>query len=64
MVLEIDLYEFEMEHLGESQYTESTKAKIPYCEPTETGTMPTFWRGFWPYAGGPVSQIVYSDYNL
>ena len=53
-----------MEHLGESQYTESTKAKIPYCEPTESGTMPTFWRGFWPYAGGPVRQIVYSDYNL
>lgn len=27
--------------------------KVPFCRPQiESGNMPTFWRGFWPWAGG------------
>jgi len=37
-----------------------TNVTIPYCKPNTEGNMPTFWRGFWPYAGSGVKENPYS----
>jgi len=38
----------------------SKEVTIPYCKPNDEGNMPTFWRGFWPYAGSGEKENPYS----
>ena len=38
----------------------SKKVTIPFCRPNAEGNMPTFWRGFWPYAGSGEKENPYS----
>ena len=36
---------------GQTVY--KTSISVPFCRPqSESGNMPTFWRGFWPWGGG------------
>ena len=43
--------------ISESEGAYETTVQVPFCRPqAESGNMPTFWRGFWPWAGGAKRQ--------
>jgi len=37
--------------VGEDGFKEAN-ITVPFCKPNDSGYMPVFWRGFWPWAGG------------